>query len=137
MLSFIHLPNYYRARSNIWVTRSPLLCFKVVEWHLPDRFYRQFGFRQDVPMEYITSARLHAIDMRGRRDTDWTKVHGEFMQRWEHRHDHLVVGVPEAVDMRYDDSYMVWYRRITRPLVGNPTHRLATGCLERLRLVMP
>ncbi|GFZ05470.1 hypothetical protein Acr_17g0010420 [Actinidia rufa] len=36
------LPYYCRVASDIWVSKSPLVCFEVVEWHLPDRVCRQF-----------------------------------------------------------------------------------------------
>ncbi|GFY81180.1 hypothetical protein Acr_01g0009890 [Actinidia rufa] len=42
----------------------------------------------------------------------------------------LHVGVIDAAAMRYDDPYMVWYRRITRTLVGNPAHRPTSGYVE-------
>ncbi|GFY96070.1 hypothetical protein Acr_11g0003760 [Actinidia rufa] len=42
----------------------------------------------------------------------------------------LHVGVIDAAAMRYDDPYMVWYRHITRTLVGNPAHRLTSGYVE-------
>ncbi|GFS36484.1 hypothetical protein Acr_00g0046210 [Actinidia rufa] len=93
------LPDYCRVASDIWVSRSPLVCFEVVEWHLPDRVCRQFGLRQIIPVAANTSPELH-------------------------------VGVIDAAAMRYDDPYMVWYRRITRTLVGNPAHRPTSGYVE-------
>ncbi|GFZ08616.1 hypothetical protein Acr_20g0004240 [Actinidia rufa] len=54
------LPDYCRVASDIWVSRSPLVCFEVVEWHLPDRVCKQFGLRQDVPVAVDTSPALHA-----------------------------------------------------------------------------
>lgn len=124
------LPDYCRVASDLWTTRSPLLCFEVVEWHLPDRVVRQFGFRQIVPAAHDTSPALHTIDMRGRGRTDWMETHGQYIELWVQRRQHLVAGVIDDTPMRYDDPYMIWYRRITRPLVGNPLHRPATGYLE-------
>ncbi|GFY85367.1 hypothetical protein Acr_04g0001050 [Actinidia rufa] len=88
------LPDYCRIASDIWISRSPLVCFEVVEWHLPNRLY------------------------------------GEYIDHWHHRREYLVVGVIDDAAMRYDDSYMVWYRRITRTLVGNPAHRPTSGYVE-------
>ncbi|GFS35190.1 hypothetical protein Acr_00g0038310 [Actinidia rufa] len=124
------LPDYCRVASDIWVSRSPLVCFEVVEWHLPDRVCRQFGLRQIIPVAANTSPELHGIDMRGRARTDWTQLHGEYIDHWHHRREYLVVGVIDAAAMRYDDPYMVWYRRITRTLVGNPAHRPTSGYVE-------
>ncbi|GFZ01044.1 hypothetical protein Acr_14g0006790 [Actinidia rufa] len=42
----------------------------------------------------------------------------------------LHVGVIDAAVMRYDDPYMVWYRRITRILVENPAHRPTSRYVE-------
>ena len=124
------LLNYCLVASDIWVTRSPLVCFEVVEWHLPDRVCRQFGLRQVVPAAHNTSPTLHGIDMRGRTRTDWTQFHREHIERWQHRREYLVVGDIDVADMHYDDPYMVWYRRITRTLVGNPVHRPTSGYVE-------
>ncbi|GFY98152.1 hypothetical protein Acr_12g0006930 [Actinidia rufa] len=124
------LPDYCRVASDIWVSRSPLVCFEVVEWHLPDRVCRQFGLRQDVPVAVDTSPALHGIDMRGRTHTDWTQFHREHIDHWHHRREYLVVGVIDVAAMRYDDPYMVLYRRITRTLVGNPAHRPTSGYVE-------
>ncbi|XP_057477656.1 serine/threonine-protein phosphatase 7 long form homolog [Actinidia eriantha] len=68
--------------------------------------------------------------MRGRARTDWTQFHREHIDRWHHRLEYLVVGVIDDTAMRYDDPYMVWYRRITRTLVGNPAHRPTSGYVE-------
>ncbi|GFZ11319.1 hypothetical protein Acr_22g0007170 [Actinidia rufa] len=130
MISCMSFPDYCRVASDIWVSRSPLVCFEVVEWHLPDRVCRQFGLRQIIPVAANTSPELHGIDMRGRARTDWTQLHGEYIDHWHHRREYLVVGVIDAAAMRYDDPYMVWYRRITRTLVGNPAHRPTSGYVE-------
>ncbi|XP_057502703.1 serine/threonine-protein phosphatase 7 long form homolog [Actinidia eriantha] len=124
------LPDYCRVASDIWVSRSPLVCFDVGEWHLPDRVCRQFGLRQVVPVAANTSPTLHGIDMRGRARTDWTQFHREHIDHWHHRREYLVVGVIDVAAMCYDDPYMVWYRRITRTLVGNPAHRPTSGYVE-------
>ncbi|GFZ05385.1 hypothetical protein Acr_17g0009570 [Actinidia rufa] len=124
------LPDYCRVANDIWVSRSPLVYFEVVEWHLPDRVCRQFGLRQVVPVAANTSPALHDIDMRGRARTDWTQFHGEHIDHWHHRREYLIVGVIDAAAMRYDDPYMIWYRHITRTLVGNPAHRPTSGYIE-------
>ncbi|GFY93798.1 hypothetical protein Acr_09g0002440 [Actinidia rufa] len=58
--AIIHeLPDYCRFANDIWVSRSPLVGFEVVEWHLPDRVCKQFGLRQVVPEASNTSPALH------------------------------------------------------------------------------
>ncbi|GFS37182.1 hypothetical protein Acr_00g0050460 [Actinidia rufa] len=83
-----------------------------------------------IPAASNTSPTLHGIDMRGRARIDWTQFYREHIDRWHHRPEYLVVGVIDAAAMRYDDPYMVWYRRITRTLVGNPVHRPTSGYVE-------
>ncbi|GFZ18460.1 hypothetical protein Acr_27g0001990 [Actinidia rufa] len=124
------LHNYCRVASDIWVTRSPLVYFEIVEWHLPDRVCRQFGLRQVVPATHNTSPTLHGIDMRGMTRTDWTQFHREHIERWQHRREYLVVGVIDVAVMHYGDPHMVWYRCITCTLVGNPAHRPTSGNVE-------
>ncbi|CAH9138829.1 unnamed protein product, partial [Cuscuta epithymum] len=40
------LPPAGREQTHIWRARVPLICFDIVELHLPDRVMRQFGFEQ-------------------------------------------------------------------------------------------
>ncbi|KAK9269286.1 hypothetical protein L1049_001056 [Liquidambar formosana] len=63
------LPEYYRQGMELWRTRSPLICFDVLEWHFPDRVLRQFGFRQSIPEHCHTDERLHKVDRRGKPET--------------------------------------------------------------------
>ncbi|KAL7235321.1 hypothetical protein ACSBR1_018759 [Camellia fascicularis] len=56
------------------MARVPLICFDVVEWHLPDRVLRQFGRVQSVPNWCDTKWQLHATDRRGRVGIDWSVV---------------------------------------------------------------
>ncbi|GMP24516.1 hypothetical protein CsSME_00001759 [Camellia sinensis var. sinensis] len=65
------LPDYCRLGQEIWMARVPLICFDVVEWHLPHRVLRQFGRVQSVPDRFDTEWQLHVTDRRGRAGTDW------------------------------------------------------------------
>ena len=43
-----------------WRSVCPLICYYIVEYHLPNRVMRQFGILQSCPPEYInTSHELH------------------------------------------------------------------------------
>jgi len=103
-----------------WRARVPVICFEVVASHLPDRVMRQFGLRQDVPGTCDTSAELHAIDRRGRSETNWQLEHWRFIQLWNGRLDWVQEGYPMYGDMDPRDPYMQWYRRITRRFI-NPS----------------
>uniref|UniRef100_A0A2N9J2M8 Aminotransferase-like plant mobile domain-containing protein n=1 Tax=Fagus sylvatica TaxID=28930 RepID=A0A2N9J2M8_FAGSY len=43
------LPEYCRIGQEVWRSVTPLICFQIVEWHLPNRALRQFGMQQDIP----------------------------------------------------------------------------------------
>ncbi|CAH9087355.1 unnamed protein product, partial [Cuscuta epithymum] len=43
------LPPAGREHYRIWRARVPLICFDIVELHLPDRVLRQFGYEQVIP----------------------------------------------------------------------------------------
>ena len=45
---------------DLYLMRCPLNCFYVVEFHLPHRVARQFGLRQEWPVEpFLMSIDLH------------------------------------------------------------------------------
>ena len=45
---------------DLYLMRCPLICFYEVEFHLPHRVARQFGLRQEWPVElFSTSIDLH------------------------------------------------------------------------------
>ncbi|XP_057961052.1 serine/threonine-protein phosphatase 7 long form homolog isoform X2 [Malania oleifera] len=114
------LPTDYAVGSDLWVARVPLVCFHIIEWYLPDRVLRQFGYRQGIPDPFLTSGvdvhgqDLHNIDGRGRGVTNWTIVHDMYVTAWEHRREHIIPVKAEDGPLRSDDPYFSWYRSITR-----------------------
>ncbi|XP_057952407.1 uncharacterized protein LOC131146679 [Malania oleifera] len=117
------LPPGYAVGSDLWVARVPLICFHIVEWHLPDRVMRQFGFRRGIPGRFCTSGvdvrgeDLHEIDGRSRGNTDRVAEHAMYVSMWVHRRDYIVEGVRADGPMRPEDPYYAWYRSITRRFV--------------------
>ncbi|WJZ84265.1 hypothetical protein VitviT2T_003876 [Vitis vinifera] len=109
----VSLPNYCTARKDIWCTISPLICFHIIEWHRPDRVLRQFGFRQGIPQPCDNESILHKCDLKGRHDVDWTTRHGDYIQRWSSRHEHIARGEMAIGSLGYHNPYMVWYHSIT------------------------
>ncbi|XP_057520636.1 serine/threonine-protein phosphatase 7 long form homolog [Amaranthus tricolor] len=43
------LPDICRDSQVIWRSRCPLICFDIVEFHLPDRVMSQFGLERPIP----------------------------------------------------------------------------------------
>ncbi|KAH0776782.1 hypothetical protein KY290_008193 [Solanum tuberosum] len=95
------LPDYCHVGRDIWRARVPIFCSDVVEVHLPDRVMRQFGLVQEIPSSFPFDATHFHHDRRGRPNTNWELEHAQW----------------------YDDPYLIWFRRITRFVIGNPTSR--------------
>ncbi|KAI8021904.1 hypothetical protein LOK49_LG03G02975, partial [Camellia lanceoleosa] len=84
------LPEYCRLGQEIWMARVPLICFDVVEWHLPHRVLRQFGRVQSVPDRFDTEWQLHVTDRRGRAGTDWHLFYMPYIRLWDAHRDSIV-----------------------------------------------
>ncbi|EPS71928.1 hypothetical protein M569_02828, partial [Genlisea aurea] len=122
------LPEYCLSGRSIWQTVSPLICFDVIEFHHPDRVLRQFGQRQSIPAACDTIPDIHLTDRRGRQNYDWAQHHRQFVDMWHNRRANVVTAPPiDGPADRNDDSYMEWYQRITRSVIGNPVTRPHTG----------
>ena len=50
----------------MWRSKIPLICFWLVEFHLPDRVLRQFGLKQEQSEDVNTNRKLHKIDVKGK-----------------------------------------------------------------------
>ncbi|XP_074266486.1 serine/threonine-protein phosphatase 7 long form homolog [Silene latifolia] len=52
ILSF--LPGICYDDSDEWAVMAPMICFDIVEWPFPNRVARQFGWKQDIPLNSNT-----------------------------------------------------------------------------------
>ncbi|KAE8816767.1 mutator protein [Hordeum vulgare] len=70
---------------HLWLMRCPLICNWAVEWHLPHRVLRQFGYFQPHPPEWVdTDTQLHRLDRRRQRKIkDWQKHHKSYVLMFE------------------------------------------------------
>ncbi|GER45959.1 aminotransferase-like [Striga asiatica] len=121
------LPEYCLSGRRIWQTVAPLICFDVVEFHHPDRALRQFGQQQPIPAACDTIPDIHFTDRRGRQNYDWVQHHRQFVDMWARREARVVTAPKIECPMDQSDPYMMWYRRITRLLIGNPAARPSNG----------
>ncbi|KAK3010379.1 hypothetical protein RJ639_012976 [Escallonia herrerae] len=124
------LPEYCLTGRHVWMTRSPLICFERVEWHFPDRVCPQYSMRQVIPRDCDTGGEvLHKIDRRGHPNTDWELKHRVYIDMWNARADTIysIEAAREYVDAGYSSPYMLWYRSITRLLVGKPVQNIPSG----------
>jgi hypothetical protein len=50
----------YRHEHDPWTVVLPLICYYIVEWHLPVRVVRQFGELHTVAVQHATTSQsLH------------------------------------------------------------------------------
>uniref|UniRef100_A0A2N9GDP4 Aminotransferase-like plant mobile domain-containing protein n=1 Tax=Fagus sylvatica TaxID=28930 RepID=A0A2N9GDP4_FAGSY len=125
------LPEYCRIGQEVWRSVTPLICFQIVEWHLPNRALRQFGMQQDIPQPANTDVKLHDCDLRGKVHENWRHRWRHYISIWDHRREHVVTRDKMVGLMSYHDPYMDWYRRITRRFISR-----RSGCYEMMKLRM-
>ncbi|XP_074291890.1 serine/threonine-protein phosphatase 7 long form homolog isoform X2 [Silene latifolia] len=102
-----------------WLVITPLICFEVVEWHLPNRCVRQFGWHQAIPLPCNTRVELHEISRKGDNTTNYAVIHTESIGLWNNRMNKRVQpGNRYSGLMDHDDEYLKWYHAITRRLIS-------------------
>ena len=112
------LPDICRDSQVIWHSLCPLICFDIVEFHLPDRVMCQFGLEQHIPDTCDTQATLHAIDRRTV-DRNFLVRHWSHVNAWNDWESVIVQG--ENYTGQSLGMYMAWYRQITILRLTNPT----------------
>ncbi|XP_035817871.1 serine/threonine-protein phosphatase 7 long form homolog [Zea mays] len=85
----IQLSSMCSIDENLYLMRCPLICFYAVEYHLPHRVARQFGLRQEFPVEpFSTSIQLHKFDrQRQKKVTDFETHHRDYIDEWDQQGD--------------------------------------------------
>ncbi|CAL5079069.1 unnamed protein product [Urochloa decumbens] len=83
----MHLAPICRRDEEYWRSVCPLICFYIVEHHLPCRVMSQFGCLQSYPPEhYDTNKELHGTDHRKQRGAkDWKLKHQGHVNAWNAR----------------------------------------------------
>ncbi|XP_015167276.1 serine/threonine-protein phosphatase 7 long form homolog [Solanum tuberosum] len=112
------LPDYCRIGRDIWRVRAPIFCWDVVEVHLPDRVMRQFGLKQMIPTPFLFDSTHFHHDRRGRPNTNWELEHAQWLPFWNQRLQYICEAPINREPLRYDDPYLIWFRRITRLVIG-------------------
>lgn len=97
----------------LWKAICPLICFYVVEYHLPHRVMRQFGLLQPLPPQPLdTLVDLHRLDRKKNRTiTDWSKHHKKYIDEWNAAVDTSEPHLHK--NKRYRD-YLEWLHGATR-----------------------
>jgi len=115
------LPDICRSDSQVWRSRVPLICFDVVEFHVPDRVLRQFGYVQTIPSPIDTDDALHKKDRRRR--CNWLTTHARHLTDWDARLALVVQGTPWVGPSPLLEEYIAWYRTITRLIITPPAQQ--------------
>ncbi|KAG8480699.1 hypothetical protein CXB51_025288 [Gossypium anomalum] len=66
------IPDGFFQNSNIWHVKVPLVNYAIMEMHQSDRVLRQFGFRQQIPVEPEVLDDEHKVDLQ-LLNTDWPR----------------------------------------------------------------
>lgn len=107
------LSGHCREGAEIWFYKGPLICFDIVEPHLPYRCMRQFRMVQKIPENEDFSKALHDISLQGKQSTNWISTHQQHIEHWNHRREN-VINVIADLGIRVVDGYFEWYTNITR-----------------------
>nr|AAK92574.1 Hypothetical protein [Oryza sativa Japonica Group]AAP52960.1 calcineurin-like phosphoesterase family protein, putative [Oryza sativa Japonica Group] len=113
--SSLSLNSMCNRDSDYFMYQCPLVCFWAVEYHLPHRVMRQFGKKQDWPVEDIsTGVKLHKYDrVRTKKVKDWGLEHNRYIDEWRTagRNDRYI----ETIHQNHLFSeYLRWLHRTYR-----------------------
>ncbi|XP_065634661.1 serine/threonine-protein phosphatase 7 long form homolog [Quercus suber] len=128
------LPAYCTAGQRIWRSIVPLIHFWVVEGHHPERVLRQFGMKQDIPINVDTSTELHKITLQGKHEKNWAVEHRTHIAKWA-AHATIADAPPFHGEMSYNDNYMVWFRPRTVRHITRETSYWDTLVESQLRIM--
>ncbi|KAE8787692.1 mutator protein [Hordeum vulgare] len=112
---------------HLWLMRCPLICNWAVEWHLPHRVLRQFGYFQPHPPEWVdTDTQLHRLDRRRQRKIkDWQKHHKSYVLMFEQS----VQATSSIQRTQYRQhcalafsNYLRWFQESTRVEICPPAY---------------
>ncbi|KAL0915143.1 hypothetical protein M5K25_015542 [Dendrobium thyrsiflorum] len=132
----------YLSGRIIWLARVPLVAWTRVEWHLPERVLRQFGFVPTVdvhPME----PKFVRVDGRGKSDTYWLVYYLHYIGLWEDKTAHIIEGTPLGEETKHlIQHYLQWFRSwatlyMLRPTSTPPTTYYPRSPSERYMVNRP
>ena len=72
----------------------PLICFDIVEVHLPERVLCQYGLVQGILLPFHAELELHLISRKNQGTTNWMEINWRHITRWDRRLELLLQGAP-------------------------------------------
>ncbi|XP_057521885.1 serine/threonine-protein phosphatase 7 long form homolog isoform X2 [Amaranthus tricolor] len=113
--AYAALPQYSGIMSGAWRAFVPLICFDIVEAHLPELVLCQNGMVEGIPPPCDTEVELRLTSRKGRKPKNCLEINGRHMARWDQRLELLVQSAPiNAAGAPTSPNYMAWFLSITR-----------------------
>ncbi|XP_042003895.1 serine/threonine-protein phosphatase 7 long form homolog [Salvia splendens] len=127
-----NLPDVCVDGRPIWTSITTLICWNMVEPHLPQRVLRQFGI---VQLYIPLVNRFHGTDFakqnrRGKSGRNWVEWHANHIQDWDNRHNMVWTDLEYSMEPIATDEYMDWCRWITVVYLTKPDVHAEEGFHE-------
>ncbi|KAI0520040.1 hypothetical protein KFK09_007505 [Dendrobium nobile] len=130
------VPEICTSGQDTWLSRVPLISWKRVEWHLPDRVLRQFGYCPSTNIMPMDPSFVR-VDGCGKSDTDWALYHQASIALWESRRAYIVTTEIPGFDYDYKvKQYLAWFHswatlNMLKALVDPPSTYYPRSLAER------
>ncbi|KAG6508462.1 hypothetical protein ZIOFF_033836 [Zingiber officinale] len=123
------LPSYCTRGRACWRSVTYLICWEIVEAHLPNRVLRQFGMHQPIPIPRLLDKHvaLHKMTRSGRANTNWIETHQQYIDHWRDSLNHVENGELVNDPMHASVEYMSWYWQRTVIYITNPSQRFSSN----------
>ena len=79
-------------------------------------FYGSSEGFQSQPQALVNTVALHATDLRGRHDWNWSTEHASWIAEWDSRRERIIQLSNDPTGTSTD--YLPWYQGITRRYIG-------------------
>ena len=116
--AYAAVPDHSGIQSDAWRASVPLICFDIVQVHLPERVLRQYGLVQGIPPPCDTDAEMHVSTCKGQGTRNWSEINGCHIAHWDQRLKFIAQGAPiDAAGASTTADYLPWFLSITRRLM--------------------
>ncbi|MQL77798.1 hypothetical protein Taro_010222 [Colocasia esculenta] len=117
--------------SELWRAHVPMFCMAVMEVHMPERVWRQFGAPQVIP---LAPERYDRKDGRGHARENWLLYHARNIERWNDRANAILE--PPTQEEEDQSQWRQWYGQqsnlyLTPFSEEPPTEYCSRGPIER------